>query len=260
MSVTLRFDDRLWNPYAVENIESSHPSLHAALKTWFDAISSFDYTSLAKLVNAQDPEEFAAAKEKGKASLAECPGVAATLESVIHELEAALFAIQNDNLKKQLTGLLESATINRKVLLEDAPTAVVAAKKRADVYNEVKLKVMEVLEKSAAQLDDMVERSRDRTKLFAELKPTIDQLKQLWDTVENALSPINRKEQAKVREPFDTRIRKAAKTLCSNLFTTISRDRKSGAWPMPVIAEQIDGEMANTAATKFASALPAIEK
>ncbi|HKW00327.1 MAG TPA: hypothetical protein VJN96_10910, partial [Vicinamibacterales bacterium] len=115
------FDDRLINRYTVENLETSHPTLHRALLVWFKAFGDFDDGGVAKLVNAKNPADVERAKPRAQAALDSIPGIVKTLDAVTAELEAALATGGAIAERAQLEGLLEAARTNRTALAERLP-------------------------------------------------------------------------------------------------------------------------------------------
>ena len=245
----LAFDDRLLNRYTVEDLEQTHPALFTALKAWFKAFSDFDDTSLAQLIAARGQVDIDKWKERGQTALASIPSVVETLDGVILELESALSRGQFPE-RTQLEGLFDSARKNRKALVEDAPALVAQALGSVGAYNATKSEAAAAVARTAKKLEEMRDRSADESRSYRELQPLVEELKKTWTALDHALEPLSRQDQRAVREPQDARMREAAGALCRNLFDRKTRDRATGAWPVPEIFEPGD-----SAPERFAAAL-----
>lgn len=241
MPARLSFDDRLWNPYAVENLEHSHPGLHGHLRKWFTAIGDFDDTSLLRLVNAKGADEVAKWHEKGSAALEAARHVALTLEPVTKALEQALAGSAPFPERQQLEDLLEAARRNRAALLEQAPALAAEALGSASGYADVKAAATKAVDETARRLEAMRERASGSPAPYRELQPVVDELRETWSALDRALAPLSRQDQRAVRDPMQERMAAAARTLCRALFLAKTRDRASGAFPMPGIAAPGDG-------------------
>ncbi|HEY7683686.1 MAG TPA: hypothetical protein VH879_13660 [Gemmatimonadales bacterium] len=250
MADQLNFDPRLWNPYAVANLEQSHPELHAALKTWFEALKPFEASDLLKLANARGPAEVAKWGEKGKAALADAPAVASTLGPVIAELKRARAGAAASPGREQLESLLQAAEQNRAALVDHAPAFVARALGSSDSHDALKAAAVAAVEATAFRLEQMLVRSQDESRSYRDLQPLVNELKETWAALDTALRPLSRQDQREVRGPQDRRMTGAATALCLNLFLRKMRDRQSGAWPMPEITPPGD-----SAPERFAAAL-----
>jgi hypothetical protein len=257
MTAGLSFDDRLWNPYAVENLQQSHPELHEKLRIWFDAIRDFDDTSLLKLINAKGADEVGKWREKGAAALEAARSVALRLEPVLRTLEQALAVATPFPEREQLSGLLEAALRNRAALLEQAPALVSEALASATAYAGSKAAASRAVEDAAKQLDAMLARSSDVSKPYRELRPMVAELAETWSVLDRALAPLSRQDQRVARSAQQERMSAAGRALCRNLFLAKMRDRKSGAWPMPEIAAPGDSAAQRLGAAIAARDFPA---
>jgi hypothetical protein len=249
MAVGLEFDVRLWNPYAVENLEQTHPAVHAALKAWFNALQGFDESSLEKLVSARTPEEVAKWRAKGEAALASAPSVTATLDTLIRELDLALSGTPGQE-QEQLEGLKQSALANRAALVERAPALVAKALAAPAPRGDVKDAAVRAVNEAVSRLEAILAQSKDPGRPYRDLQPLVGQLRALWSDLDQALAPLSRNEQRAVRGEQNARMVLASSALCRNLFLAKMRERKSGRWPLPEVRAP-----GHSAAEQFAAAL-----
>ena len=250
---SLHLDERLRNHGPLADLRLSHPALFQALRPWFVAQVRFDFHGLDALVTAASHEALAAAAEKGEAALAACPAVAATLDPVIVELEAAI-AGADGAMRPRLEGLLESARTNRATFL-GAQAAVDAARANAVDESVLATRATRVLEEAERRLDTLVAAAADEAAPYARLEPLNGELLALWEDVADALDPIRVREQRALRASFDPRMREKAGLVCRRLHAALSRDRASGAWPRPQVVIPDDAPHADSVAAAFALAL-----
>jgi len=218
MTERLEFDDRLLNRYAVENLERSHPAIHAALHAWFAAFGEFDDTAPAH------------------AAAAAIPAIVKTLDGAVAQLETALAVPAAFPEHAQLEALLESARANRIALVERAPAILSRILAQAGGYDVLRAEATAAVEQLAQRLEEMRARSEDDRHSYRELQPMVAELQAVWAALDRALDPLSRQDQRAVRGPQDARMRGAATALCRNLFALKLRDRAAGRWPAPTIA------------------------
>src|SRR5262245_540855 len=166
MTDRLRFDDRILNPYTVEDLAQSHPALHSALGGWFKAFSNFDDTSLARLIGARGAEDVDKWKVKGEAALKSASGLVSSLDVVIAELTTALAAGGAPEALAQLAVLLEAARTNRTALADHAPALVAKAIGSTGTYDTTKADAAAAVERTAERLEAMRARAEDPSKSY----------------------------------------------------------------------------------------------
>ena len=250
MTDRLEFDDRLLNRYTVENLEHSHPAVHAALQPWFAAFGDFDHTSLDRLLAARGPAEVERWRTPAQAAVASIPAVVKTLDEAIARLEAALAATAPFAERAQIEGLLESARVNRTTLVERVPANLARALGPAGDYDAARAEAAAAVERTARRLEDMRAHSEDESQSYRDLQPMVAELQEVWATLDRALGALSRQDQRAVRGTQDARMRAAAAALCRNLFLQKMRDRATGRWPAPAIVPP-----GNSAPERFAAAL-----
>ena len=249
MSDRLQFDDRLLNLYAVEDLEGTHPALHAALLAWFRAFGDFDDGSLGRLIAARGPADVERWKGPAQAALSRIPAVVATLDALIAELETAPSRGAPDQ-RARFAELLQAARANRTVLVELAPALVARALDSTRDYDGARAAAAAAVARTVRRLEEMRARSEDASRTYAELQPMVAELQSTWEALDRALAPLSRQDQRAVRGAQDAAMRAAAAALCRNLFLRKMRDRAAGAWPAPTIAPPGD-----SAPERFAAAL-----
>ena len=174
MPECLQLDDRLYNPYSVEDLAQTHPQVFAALETWFKGVRQFDDEPLLKLIAARGPEEVGKNRAAGEAALAHLPEFAGNLDPLIAALEQALAReTAGSAMHLRLRELREAARHNRKELLERAPMLVAQAIASADSFSTIVQRAEALVDATAKKLETMARSSEDSTKSFTELRPMI---------------------------------------------------------------------------------------
>jgi hypothetical protein len=231
----LEFDDRLLNPYAVDDLAAIRPALHRALQAWFSAFGDFDDTSLTKLLAARTPAEVERWRTKAEASLASIPSIVATLDAAIREIEAA----QTDRSARidpsRLHDLRQSAETNRVTLVEQAPALVAAALGAATGSDDGGAEAALVIERAVSRFEALRVRSEADSAPFRELQPLVALLQDTWNDVNRELATLSRPDQQAVRASGQARMRSAARAICDNVYRRKQHDRAAGRWPMPAI-------------------------
>lgn len=232
MPERLQLDDRIYNPYSVEDLAQTHPPVFAALETWFKGVRQFDDGPLLRLIAARGPEEVGRNRAAGEAALAHLPEFAGNLDPLIAALEQALAQeTAGSSMHRRLSELLEAARHNRKELLERAPALVAQAIASAESYSAAVQRAEALVDATAKKIEAMARASQNSTKSFAELRPMIEELRRIWEQLEAGLAGLPRQEARRIRSTQEPRMKTAASTLCSNLMSSKMRARSSGLLP-----------------------------
>lgn len=242
MPDSLHLDDRIYNPYAVEDLAASHPKVFAAFKAWFSAVADFEEGPLNKLIAARGPEEVGRHRTVGEAVLAQLPEFTKPLASLIAALEEALsqepFGSPGHS---RLSPLLESARINHREYAERAPALAAEALASVESYAAAVLQAEALVKATAEKLEAIARASYGRTKKFADLHLMIEELRQTWKQLDAGLAPLSRQEARRIRGAEEQRMQKAAAALCKNLISAKARARAAGLLSPPDIQTKGDG-------------------
>lgn len=236
----LQLDARIYNPYQVEDLETSHPAVFTALNVWFEAIRHFEDGPLNRLIGARSAADIERFRADGEAVLARVPAFAANLDPLITALEAAMAKEPAGPAKDRLQGLLEAARHNRSEWLERAPRLVAQAIASAKNVPAVTVDAEALLTATTTKLEKLAAESASDRKKFAELQPLIEQLRRTWADLDAGLASLPRQEAKLLRRAHQARMGAAASALCRNVMNAKMRDRASGLMPGPKIELKAD--------------------
>jgi hypothetical protein len=233
MAERLQLDDRLYNPYAVEDLATSHPEIFAALKKWFAALGDFDDDSLIRLLGARNEAEAVKYRAKGEQALAQLPLVLTVLDELSVALDGAVAKEAAGSAgHARLTGLATAARQNR-TELGRAPELVQKVLSLAANLAPAVQGGEQAVEAAAKKLEALAAASAVGVKSFSELSPFIQQLQQVWRDLDAALKDLPRPEARRLRGAQHARMQAAAGRITANLLTAKQRDRAAGRLSSP---------------------------
>lgn len=232
MAERLQLDDRIYNPYTVDDLEQSHPPVFAALQGWFAAVRKFEDGPILRFIGARTAADAAKHRDACQQSLAALPGVLGALDELIAVLDAGLAGEPAGSANRaRLSPLADSARHNRRELGR-MPEMASRALAQLEPSTQTLAGGEHVVESTAQKLEALALASQEQ-RSFTELRPLMEQLRVAWDGLDEALKDLPHAEQRRLRGEQHSRMQAAVDRLTANLLAARQRDRAAGLLAPP---------------------------